>query len=72
MKTEVRRHQPYYKSGDTNCGAKADRIEGYAVVVNILTFAGRPQETIILLEKGMQLNLYGPSYVIHLFAWGHA
>jgi len=46
--------------------------EGYAGLANMLTFAGRPEEAIRLLEKGMRLNPRGPRYVFYLFELGHA
>jgi adenylate cyclase len=67
-----RQHEQAIAEAEQAIALNPNGAEGYAALANILTFAGRPQEALALLEKGMRLNPRGPNSVAYLFELGHA
>lgn len=67
-----RQHDLAIVEGERALVLDPNNAEGSAVLANILTFAGRPEEAIALLEKGMRLNPRAPNYPFYLFELGHA
>jgi len=67
-----RQHDLAIAEGERALALDPNNAEGYAALANILTFAGRPEEAIALLEKGMRLNPRAPNYSFYLFELGHA
>jgi len=67
-----RQHDLAIAEGERALALDPNNAEGYAMLANILTFAGRPEEAIALLEKGMRLNPRAPNYSFYLFELGHA
>jgi adenylate cyclase len=67
-----RQHDLAIAEGGRALALDPNNAEGYATLANILTFAGRPEEAIALLEKGMRLNPRAPNYFFYLFELGHA
>ena len=67
-----RQHDLAIAEGERDLALDPNNAEGYVTLANILTFAGRPEEAIGLLEKGMRLNPRAPNYWFYLFELGHA
>jgi len=67
-----RQHDLAIAEGERALALDPNNAEGYTTLANILTFAGRPEEAIVLLEKGMRLNPRAPNYFFYLFELGHA
>jgi adenylate cyclase len=67
-----RQHDLAIAEGERALALDPNNPEGYTTLANILTFAGRPEEAIVLLEKGMRLNPRAPHYWFYLFELGHA
>ena len=55
---------------DPALASQPNNADGHAILADILTYAGRPQETITLMEKAMRLNPRAPLY--YLFVLGRA
>jgi adenylate cyclase len=67
-----RQHELAIAEGKKALALDPNNAEGYATLANILTFAGRPEEAIALLERGMRLNPRAPNFFFYLFELGHA
>jgi adenylate cyclase len=67
-----RQHDLAIAEGERALALNPNNAEGYATLANILTFAGQPEEAIVLLEKGLRLNPRAPNYSFYLFELGHA
>jgi tetratricopeptide (TPR) repeat protein len=67
-----RQHELGIAEGERAIILDPNGVEGYTGLANILTFAGRPEEAIALLEKGMRLSPRAPNYFFYLFELGHA